>query len=108
MSYLASQCQKYNLIDVNLYSEYDVKRGLRDLMARGLSRAYDDLNHLSWKIIAGKPIEACGELRYRGIDINELVAGFVNENALALKRLHIYYFSANCQTKQNLRPFIAY
>ena len=25
------------------------------------------------KIVAGKPLEACGELRYRGIDINELV-----------------------------------
>ena len=36
LSYLASQCQKYNLIDVNLYSEYDVKRGLRDLNGTGV------------------------------------------------------------------------
>jgi len=35
MAYLASQCEKYNLIDVNLYSEYDVKRGLRDLNGTG-------------------------------------------------------------------------
>ena len=34
--YLSSLCQKHNQIDMNLYSEYDVKRGLRDLDGKGV------------------------------------------------------------------------
>ncbi|WP_369670919.1 citrate/2-methylcitrate synthase, partial [Enterococcus faecium] len=39
------------------------------------------------KIVAGKPLEARGELRYRGIDINELVAGFVEENRFGFEEI---------------------
>ncbi len=66
LSYLASQCQKYNLIDMNLYSEYDVKRGLRDLNGTGVLAGLTTISTIyPEKISASKPVEACGELRYR-------------------------------------------
>lgn len=86
--YLSSLCQKHNQIDMNLYSEYDVKRGLRDLDGKGVLAGLTTISTIyPEKIVAGKPLEACGELRYRGIDINELVAGFVEENRFGFEEI---------------------
>ncbi len=106
MSYLASQCQKYNLIDVNLYSEYDVKRGLRDLNGTGVLAGLTTISTIyPEKIIAGKPIEACGELRYRGIDINELVAGFVNEKRFGFEEVAYLLLFGELPNKTELAAF---
>ncbi|MFS1000128.1 citrate/2-methylcitrate synthase [Enterococcus casseliflavus] len=106
MSYLASQCQKYNLIDVNLYSEYDVKRGLRDLNGTGVLAGLTTISTIyPEKIIAGKPVEACGELRYRGIDINELVAGFVNEKRFGFEEVAYLLLFGELPNKTELAAF---
>lgn len=86
--FLASRCQEINQIDMNLYTKYDVKRGLRDINGTGVVAGLTTISTIyPEKTVAGKPIAACGELRYRGIDINELVAGFVNEDRFGFEEI---------------------
>ena len=94
---------------MNLYSEYDVKRGLRDLDGKGVLAGLTTISTIyPEKIVAGKPLEACGELRYRGIDINELVAGFVEENRFGFEEIAYLLLLASCQSYLNCRDFVSY
>lgn len=68
-------------IDPELYTQYNVKRGLRDKSGTGVLaglttistiKSYNETEH-------GK--EPCrGELRYRGINVTDLVGGCIAEN----------------------------
>jgi citrate synthase len=103
---LSSLCQEHNQIDVNLYSEYDVKRGLRDLDGKGVLAGLTTISTIyPEKIVAGKPVDACGELRYRGIDINQLVAGFVEENRFGFEEIAYLLLFGELPTSTELRSF---
>lgn len=65
-------------VDPGLYVEYDVKRGLRDSNGKGvvagLTRIGDVVGH---KVEGAELVPAPGQLFYRGIEVTELVDGFV-------------------------------
>ena len=109
---LSLLCQKNDKIEMQLYTKYQVKRGLRDENGKGvlaglttISTIYPD------KKVNGEVVSERGELRYRGIDINELVEGFVSQNrygfvlfhriGMVLKKLHIYYFLVTFQAHRS-------
>lgn len=78
---LSLLCQENDKIEMQLYTKYQIKRGLRDENGKGvlaglttISTIYPD------KKVNGEVVSERGELRYRGIDINELVEGFVSQN----------------------------
>lgn len=106
LTFLASRCQDTNQIDVNLYTEYDVKRGLRDVNGTGVVAGLTTISTIyPEKIVDGKPIAACGELRYRGIDINELVAGFVNEDRFGFEEIAYLLLFGELPTMEELGEF---
>ena len=64
-------------IDQNLYSKYDVKRGLRDSDGRGVLTGLTEISDVSgFRIDGDERVPIPGELFYQGYDINELVKGF--------------------------------
>ncbi|MCL1920804.1 MAG: citrate synthase [Kiritimatiellaeota bacterium] len=72
----ASTCQ----VDSALYTKYDVKRGLRDLNGKGVLAGLTQIG----EVLAHTPTEdgddaGPGCLIYRGIDIREIVDGFVRD-----------------------------
>ncbi len=74
---LAKICEENNFIEPKLYEEYHVKRGLRETNGKGVLTGLTEVSTVNGsKMIDGvlTPIE--GQLRYRGIDINDLVKGF--------------------------------
>ena len=55
-----------NKIDVDLYTEYDVKRGLRDLNGKGVLTGLTRISEINaTKTVKGKTVPAEGELFYR-------------------------------------------
>ncbi len=69
-------------IDPHLYTEYDVKRGLRDINGNGVVAGLTNISTI--KVIdadANDGMENHGEgkLYYRGIDVEDIVAGFMKE-----------------------------
>ena len=64
------------------YSKFDVKRGLRDINGVGVIAGLTEISDIhGFKIDEnGQKIPAEGELRYRGIKIEDLIDGIVSEN----------------------------
>lgn len=78
---LARLCEERDVIDPELYTKYEVKRGLRDLDGKGVLTGLTEISTInSSRIIDGVSTPIDGELFYRGININDLVKGFTSEN----------------------------
>ena len=78
---LTELCKSHSTIDTSLYAKYDVKRGLRDINGKGVLTGLTEISDIiSSKVVDGKTVPCEGKLYYRGIDVEELVAGFLREN----------------------------
>ncbi len=67
-------------VDPGLYIEYDVKRGLRDQAGRGVLAGLTRIGDVVGTAADGDQLlPAPGRLLYRGIEIEDLVNGFVAE-----------------------------
>lgn len=67
-------------IDPELYTQYDVKRGLRDVNGQGVVAGLTNISTI--KVLDngdGAPNHGDGKLFYRGIDVEDIVAGFIKE-----------------------------
>lgn len=77
---LTELCQKNSNVDPALYGKYDVKRGLRDLDGKGVLTGLTEISDVcSKKMVDGKEVPCEGKLYYRGVDIEQLVGGFIRE-----------------------------
>lgn len=77
---MALVCEASSTIDSTLYEKYEVKRGLRDLNGRGVLTGLTEISEIqSTKISDGVQVPCDGKLFYQGIDIEEIVDGFLSE-----------------------------
>lgn len=71
---LAENCMKSGAIDLNLYQEYDVKRGLRDSNGSGVLTGLTEISDVcAYNIVEGVKEPAQGRLYYQGYDVKDLV-----------------------------------
>lgn len=87
--------KNYN-IKAESYSEHNVKRGLRDIDGKGVVTGLTEISDVtSRKILPdGTEIPCEGELRYRGIDIHDLVNGFMKDNRFGFEEtIYLLLFS---------------
>ncbi len=78
---LTQKCKENSHIDPELYTKYEVKKGLRDLEGKGVVAGLTEISTIiSSKEENGKTIPCEGKLYYRGIDIEDIVKGFTLEN----------------------------
>lgn len=69
------------LIDPELYGKYEVKRGLRDISGKGILAGLTEISEVrSYTMVDNDMIPCEGELFYRGINIKDIVKGFISEN----------------------------
>lgn len=67
-------CRKNDNIDLRLYEEYGVNRGLRDENGKGVLTGLTKISKIvSSKVIDGKRIPCNGELWYRGYRVEDLI-----------------------------------
>lgn len=103
---LANICRERSVIDNELFVQYDVKRGLRDLNGRGVLTG---LTHISDvranKIVDGEQIPLPGELFYRGYNVKDLVKGFTSENRFGYEESAYLLMFGNLPDKKELTTF---
>ena len=67
---LARECEQNNAIDKELYTKYEVKRGLRDLNGKGVLAGLTNVSDVcATKIVNGESVPCEGNLYYRGYNI---------------------------------------
>lgn len=78
---LAKKSEEAGIIDSELYTRYDVKRGLRDINGKGVLAG---LTHISdvraTEIKDGVFVPAHGKLFYRGYNVQDLINGFTKDD----------------------------
>lgn len=73
---LYDSCLKEGTIDLSLYFEYDVKRGLRDINGKGVLAGLTEISDVvSYDVNGGKKIPCNGRLYYRNYNVEDLVNG---------------------------------
>jgi citrate synthase len=76
---LSEKCGRWRIPD-ELYVQYKVNRGLRDLSGNGVLTGLTNISNITAKKKEGdREIPVDGKLYYRGIDIERLVGGFMAE-----------------------------
>ena len=74
---LSEKCVAASAIDPELYTTYDVKRGLRDINGKGVLAGLTEISEMyGYETVNGESVPCDGKLFYRGISIEELVNGF--------------------------------
>ena len=77
MEDLTKVCVSNSKMDVSLYGQYDVKRGLRDINGQGVLAGLTQISAIhSTEIVDGKTVPCEGRLYYRGYEIHDLTRGF--------------------------------
>lgn len=83
MGFIQSLCgefQKHNYIDPTYYEKWNVKRGLRNADGTGVMAGVTQIgNVLGYYLQDGERYPMPGQLIYRGIDVEELIGGFMRE-----------------------------
>ena len=103
---LADLSEKNNAIDKELFTKYEVKRGLRDLNGKGVLAGLTNVSDVHAKeIVAGKEVPCPGSLYYRGYNIKDL-EDFWLRIIMASRRLHICFCSENCRQKSSWKIFM--
>ncbi len=99
---LAALCVANGRIDSELYAKYDVKRGLRDLNGKGVLTGLTEIGDVkAYDIIDGKNVPCRGQLFYRGIDVEELVKGFIADKRYGFEETaYLLLFGALPDEKQ--------
>ena len=77
----ADICRQSTTLPYELYDEYQVKKGLRDKNGDGVRAGLTNISRIeSFDYINGERIPCDGRLYYRGINVQDLVRGFLSDD----------------------------
>ena len=103
---LSKECIKNSSIDPELYIKNEVNRGLRDLNGKGVLTGLTEISDIQSKeIIEGKEVPCDGKLYYRGININDIVNGFVKEKRFGFEEVTYLLLLGELPNKEQLERF---
>ncbi len=103
---LADLCKKNTVIDPELYAKYDVKRGLRDVSGKGVLTGLTEICEiLSYTIVDNDLIPCEGKLFYRGVDVEEIIQGFMSEKRFGFEEVAYLLLFGNLPDKRKLDDF---
>ena len=103
---LAQLCSKNCVVDPELYKKYDVKRGLRDINGKGVLAGLTEISEVcSMKVVDGVETPCEGKLYYRGVDIEDIVRGFIKEKRFGFEETTYLLLFGDLPNKQQLDSF---
>jgi citrate synthase len=112
---LSLLAEEKSIIDSSFYYQFDVKRGLRDINGNGVLAGLTEISDIqaferneSGKAVfdeEGKRIPCNGILRYRGIDIKDIVRGCVQDNRYGYEEVAYLLLFGELPNQKKLKSF---
>ena len=103
---LVENCLVSGAIDLNLYQEYDVKRGLRDSSGKGVLTGLTEISDVTgYDVVNGVKEPADGKLFYQGYDVKNLV-GYGIKKKFAFEETTYLLLFGKLPTAEQLEVFI--
>mgnify|MGYP002609511889 FL=1 len=103
---LTAEATPYYQIAQELYMQYEVKRGLRDLDGKGVRAGLTTISQVSsTKQENGRAVPAEGKLFYRGISIDQLVQGFITHDRFGYEEIAYLLLMGRLPKEAEMREF---
>ena len=103
---LCEEFQRNNQINPAYYEKWDVKRGLRNADGTGVMAGVTQIGNVrGYYMVDGEKVPAPGKLIYRGIDVNDLIHGFVGENRFGFEETTYLLLFGALPTPAQLEEF---
>ncbi len=104
--HLSELSKTSSYIDPELYTKYDVKRGLRDLNGKGVLVGITEISEVnSTKIVDGKSVPCDGQLFYRGYNVQDLIADLSDDCFFGFEECTYLLLFGKLPNKQELHDF---
>ena len=106
---LSELCRKGSAIDPALYEKLDVKRGLRDINGKGVLAGLTEISEIQSSMVdeSGSTIPCEGKLFYHGINIKDLVSGFIREKRFGFEEAVYLLLFGQLPSERQLKDFSA-
>lgn len=105
---LTDICISNSGIDPELYGKYEVKRGLRDLNGKGVLTGLTEISEINaGKIVDGVSVPCEGKLFYRGINVEDIISGFIGEKRFGFEEITYLLIFGSLPTAEELKNFKA-
>ena len=93
-------------IDPSLYATYNVQRGLRDIGGKGVLAGLTEIADVcAYTMQNGEQTPCEGKLFYRGINIEQIVQGFLKEDRFGFEEVCYLLMFGDLPNKQELTNF---
>lgn len=103
---LTQKCVGNSNIDPELYKRYEVKKGLRDLDGKGVVTGLTEISTILASEEKNGVSEPCeGRLYYRGINVEDIVKGFTNEDRFGFEETVYLLLFGELPDKDELSDF---
>ncbi len=103
---LSCLCEKCDKIEQALYTKYDVKRGLRDLNGEGVLTGLTHISEIRASVSENGIKRPCeGKLFYRGINVKDIVDGFLSERRFGFEEAAYLLLFGDLPTRDELSDF---
>ncbi len=103
---LCAKCVENSRIDSDLYAKYQVNRGLRDLNGKGVLTGLTEISEIRQnKTVNGETVPTDGKLFYRGINVTDLISGFVADGRFGFEETIYLLFFGKLPTMDELLQF---
>ncbi len=103
---LSELCLKNSTIDKSLYDVHHVNRGLRDLQGNGVVTGLTEISTItSFANVNGEKVPCDGILQYRGIDIKDIVNGFLSEDRFGFEETVYLLLFGKLPTRSEYEDF---
>lgn len=103
---LCDEYPRYNSFDPALFNQYNVKRGLRNSDGTGVLAGITQICNVHGYLLSeGEKMPIDGELIYRGININDLIAGCQAENRYIFEETAWLLLMGSLPNQEKLNQF---
>lgn len=95
-----------NVIENELFIQHEVNRGLRDIKGNGVITGLTEVSDVyAFDMIDGVKTPKHGELFYRGVNVEDITAGFMEEDRFGFEEVVYLLLFGQLPTKKELHNF---
>ena len=100
-------CKKNKSINPELYTKYDVKRGLRDINGKGVLAGLTEIGEIhAYDTLSDGSSKPCdGKLYYHGYDVEDLIKGFIRDKRFGFEEVTYLLLFGELPNKNELDIF---
>lgn len=103
---LANLSEQADIINPELFTKYEVKRGLRDLNGKGVLAGLTNISDVrATEMVDGISVPAHGRLFYRGYNVQDLVTGFTKEDRFGFEEVTYLLLFDKLPDEKELKEF---